>query len=302
MKVNWEMKWLGMCLACLLGPGWLTAQRAVSLDMTTTFALEGPTQLIKYTLLLPQDIDGRQRILRLKFDPEPHRMYKKHGNQYAEFRLVRPKEAIEVRMEIDALVWEYSYELARQFPHHVKAEPLEEYVKADRLYQPKASAIQGLVIHLPAENPLAQLQAIYQQVQDTLTYQPNLKEELGPVQALEQGQGDCTEFTDLFVSLCRATGIPSRGVSGWMLTPTLENPNHHWAEVWLEGLGWIPVDPSQDIFRRTKLGPFQADSRQHYLYLSRNRWDPVCKSSNNRWVASGKVSASYRYEWRNRME
>ncbi|MBR9703329.1 transglutaminase domain-containing protein, partial [Candidatus Woesearchaeota archaeon] len=53
---------------------------------------------------------------------------------------------------------------------------------------------------------------------------------------LEQGYGVCDEMTNLFISLNRALGIPSRFVSGLAYTNMEELPTnwgaHGWAEVW----------------------------------------------------------------------
>jgi hypothetical protein len=41
----------------------------------------------------------------------------------------------------------------------------------------------------------------------------------------------------------RSLGIPARWESGWMLHPGEKNL-HDWAEVYFEGIGWVPVDAS----------------------------------------------------------
>ena len=46
--------------------------------------------------------------------------------------------------------------------------------------------------------------------------------------------------------MCRSLGIPARWESGWMLHPGDINL-HDWAEAYLEGIGWIPIDQSFGI-------------------------------------------------------
>ena len=41
----------------------------------------------------------------------------------------------------------------------------------------------------------------------------------------------------------RSLGVPARWESGWMLHPGELNL-HDWAEVYYEGIGWLPVDVS----------------------------------------------------------
>lgn len=58
--------------------------------------------------------------------------------------------------------------------------------------------------------------------------------------------GNCTDFHSLFMSLARAKGIPARFVIGFPLTAADGNvPGYHcWAEFYVKGRGWIPVDAS----------------------------------------------------------
>jgi len=55
--------------------------------------------------------------------------------------------------------------------------------------------------------------------------------------------GDCGIQSLLFITLCRYNGIPAKWQSGWMLHPGEVNL-HDWAEIYFEGIGWIPVDQS----------------------------------------------------------
>ncbi len=64
-----------------------------------------------------------------------------------------------------------------------------------------------------------------------------------PEYVIREGHGDCGQVALLYISLMRTLGIPARWESGWMLHPGEKNL-HDWAEVYFEGVGWIPVDPS----------------------------------------------------------
>ena len=59
-------------------------------------------------------------------------------------------------------------------------------------------------------------------------------------------KGNCTDFHSLFLSLARAKGIPARFVIGFPLTaPDGQVKGYHcWAEFYVKGKGWIPVDAS----------------------------------------------------------
>ncbi len=97
---------------------------------------------------------------------------------------------------------------------------------------------------------------IYQYVVVNLNYDSgrlsNL-ERMGAVTALSNPQNAvCMEFTDLFVALTRAEGIPARELDGYAysqnkkLRPLSLNANllHAWPEYFDEDRGWVMVDPT----------------------------------------------------------
>lgn len=58
-------------------------------------------------------------------------------------------------------------------------------------------------------------------------------------------RGDCGTQALLFVTLCRASGVPARWQSGWVTRPGRGGWNmHDWAEFHVEPYGWLPADPS----------------------------------------------------------
>ncbi len=64
-----------------------------------------------------------------------------------------------------------------------------------------------------------------------------------PEYVLENRHGDCGQVSLLFITLCRISGIPAHFQSGFMMHPGAWNL-HDWAEIYLEGIGWVPVDQS----------------------------------------------------------
>jgi transglutaminase-like putative cysteine protease len=60
--------------------------------------------------------------------------------------------------------------------------------------------------------------------------------------------GNCTDFHSLFISLARAEGIPARFEIGFPVPSGREGtiPGYHcWAEFFVNGAGWVPVDISE---------------------------------------------------------
>lgn len=70
----------------------------------------------------------------------------------------------------------------------------------------------------------------------------------------KHGEGNCTDFHSLFGSLMRMQGIPVRFTMGFPLKPgdnetkgpTIVKGGYHcWAEFYVPGFGWLPVDISE---------------------------------------------------------
>jgi len=64
---------------------------------------------------------------------------------------------------------------------------------------------------------------------------------------LERGNGSCSEYTFVYISMCRAAGLPARYVGSVVIRgdyTCMDDVFHRWVEVYLPGYGWIPVDPS----------------------------------------------------------
>jgi transglutaminase-like putative cysteine protease len=64
---------------------------------------------------------------------------------------------------------------------------------------------------------------------------------------LEHGKGVCQDFTHLMIAILRSFGIPARYVSGYLHRPNKDSQSHAWCEVWLPDLGWVGIDPTNDL-------------------------------------------------------
>lgn len=85
-------------------------------------------------------------------------------------------------------------------------------------------------------------------------------EERGALWALENKMGDCSEYSYLFVALCRAIGIPARIQAGFAFYSTTETTEdgHMWAEYYLENYGWVPVDATWRQFNALDFKHFSS--------------------------------------------
>jgi transglutaminase-like putative cysteine protease len=98
-------------------------------------------------------------------------------------------------------------------------------------------------------NPLAKARKIYFWVDSNMKYIAEEEYCLIPSfsqKALTSLKGDCGIQGNLFITMCRAAGIPARWQSGWE-TKKVGFTMHDWAEFYVEPWGWLPADASYGV-------------------------------------------------------
>ena len=64
---------------------------------------------------------------------------------------------------------------------------------------------------------------------------------------LQRGNGSCSEYTFVYIAMCRAVGLPARYVGAVTLRgddASWDDVFHRWVEIYLPNYGWVPIDPS----------------------------------------------------------
>jgi transglutaminase-like putative cysteine protease len=180
-----------------------------------------------------------------------------YGNQVLSLSLHDPgKKPVRVELQFDVLRRERrnSAVVARKRaqPPPDKEKISERWLQRDRLVP-----IDGKVLELARtvtrgqDTPFEQVEAIYDHTVSTLKYdKTGTGWGRGDIAyACDAKKGNCTDFHAVFVGLCRAKGIPARFEIGFSL-PTDEAAGeisgyHCWADAYVSGYGWIPVDCSE---------------------------------------------------------
>jgi transglutaminase-like putative cysteine protease len=68
---------------------------------------------------------------------------------------------------------------------------------------------------------------------------------------VERGHAECRGYALLFTGLCRAAGVPARPVWGLARVAADQDQrfggvaSHNWADIYVPGCGWVPVDPQR---------------------------------------------------------
>lgn len=126
-------------------------------------------------------------------------------------------------------------------------------------------------------DPLEKARVLYDYVLTHVDYDTSVKGwgRGDVVYVCEVGKGNCTDFHSLFVSLARAAGIPARFRIGypipWEKAGKLVTPYHCWAEFFVEGNGWIPVDISEAWKHPGKVDYYFGNLDAHRILVSTGR-------------------------------
>jgi len=95
-------------------------------------------------------------------------------------------------------------------------------------------------------NPRKGLDNLMNGIRETVEYKPGITHVGSSArQVLDARAGVCQDHAHLFVTCCRALGLPSRYVSGYLCTEVAGDDrmaSHAWAETWIEGAGWLAFD------------------------------------------------------------
>lgn len=111
---------------------------------------------------------------------------------------------------------------------------------------------------------------------------------------LESKEGYCSYFATAFVLLARVEGIPARYVQGFCVTAegmgeilVSSKMAHAWPEVYLEGIGWIPFEPTPGYEQiRGKSWSITEAKNENYVDISQfqhseEEEEPIVLELNN---------------------
>ncbi len=167
------------------------------------------------------------------------------------FENLKPGETKTVEMTTDAKLREVRYYV---FPEKVGSldqipgEISSKYLEDDEKFQVTNPVIRDAVEAAVGneKNPYRIMRNIFDYIIAHMEYEMTGGWNTAPT-VLARGTGSCSEYTFVFIAMCRAAGIPARYAGSVVMRgeeASMDDVFHRWAEVYLPGYGWIPVDPS----------------------------------------------------------
>lgn len=254
-------------------------------------------------LAIPENLNNQDLLEPVTFDPKvTDVLTDKWGQKVAHFRFddLAPTEFATVRMYASAKMYETRYFV---FPDKtgtlddIPKDIRKQYLVDDAKFSLENDIIQqGVKKAIGDEtNPYWIGRKIFNYVIANMEYELAGGWNVAPA-VLERGNGSCSEYSFVYIAMCRAAGLPARYAGAIVVRSddaSYDNVFHRWVEIYLPGYGWLPVDPSRGDNK------WPANQANSFGYLSNGvlittvggggseylEWG---YNANERWTSKGK--------------
>ena len=235
---------------------------------TTRYSYEGPvSQCLSEARLTPRSFPG-QTLLQSRLEVRPEAASIEHrkdyfGNDVTTFAVLRTHDhfaataysVVEVQPpspgELPGMAWESArdqvaaqsdlaaleaYEFIFDSPFIERAPELAEYARPS----------------FPPGRPLASaVLELSHRVHSEFRYQPKSTSiEMPLLEVLASRRGVCQDFAHVMIGALRSLRLAARYVSGYLRSGAQvqgAEASHAWVSVFVPGLGWMSVDPTNDV-------------------------------------------------------
>lgn len=217
----------------------------------------GPGELVSLDVYLavPQDLPAQRLLGPLKFSPQPHEFVTDQwGQKLAHYRYenVPAGEFVTVSWEAEVELFKIRYFL---FPEKAGSlSDLPKEIKDRYLADGSKYWINDPYIRKTARDVVGDetncywiARKLFEHVTRKMRYELSGGWNVAPT-VLKRGSGSCSEYSFVYIALCRAAGLPARYVGSVVIrgddASTDNGVYHRWPEVYLPRYGWVPLDPS----------------------------------------------------------
>ncbi|KXK26968.1 MAG: Transglutaminase-like superfamily protein [candidate division WS6 bacterium OLB20] len=212
----------------------------------------------EYRIVLPRSIDEveiMQNVYFTSITPDPFQVLEdSEGNLIGYFKVPSHENTrivVEGYAEVAAKEEEIRPDIAGTLAE-ITADQVMEYTGPAEFWEVGAPQIQSLAADLRGSemNVYEIVEDTYRHVVDTIDYSEikrfGINERQGALKTLNGGAAVCMEYSDLFLTLTRAQGIPARAAFGYgydSRLPDNQQEAHQWVQVFMPGSGkWVSVD------------------------------------------------------------
>jgi sugar lactone lactonase YvrE len=220
--------------------------------LTSNFG-PGTVKSLDVYFAIPENRINQKLLKETQYSIKPEFIKDKWGQDIAHFQTKNLKsgEQCEIIETIYAETYEVRYFIfpdkvgsLNEIPQDIK----DKYLVNDTKYEFDHPVIQSALKESVGneKNPYWIARKIYDYLILKMYYEMTGGWNTAPT-VLARGNGSCSEYSFVYISMCRAAGLPARYVGSIVQRGQLvamDDVFHRWVEVYLPNYGWIPVDPS----------------------------------------------------------
>lgn len=251
-----------------------------------------PFILNAVTMPIPRDVQSgpvTQEVFFTEITPNPFNLETDiDGNLIATFKVPANKENTITVKGYGILTFNSNFNLTNSGSiDDIPAELINNYTSEARFWEVNDPEIQRVAAELKGsstdifEITNKTYNFVINQIDYSFVKKSGLNERKGALETLQGGAAVCMEYSDLFIALMRAQGVPARAAFGYGYSSLdyeaqgEKRVNHQWAEVYLPAQDtWINVDTTWGDFGSTLLG---GDLSHFYSHIA--SVDPETPSS-----------------------
>jgi len=237
-----------------------------SIRHVTRFRYSAPVRESVMELRMQPRSEGPQTLRSFQISTSPRAQlyaYTDHlGNAVYHFNLLREHE--ELRIEAQAVVELSAFPVRPEALDQLEWGRYNNYNLQDdhfdmqgpskfaRLSPELLTFMKIAELEKPQGDPLTAMKTLQRAIYDSFEYQSGITEVHSPIEhALRERRGVCQDFAHVMLGMCRSLKIPARYVSGYLYCGATDQligwqATHAWCEVYLPGLGWRGLDPTNN--------------------------------------------------------
>jgi transglutaminase-like putative cysteine protease len=265
-------------------------------------------------LAVPENLPNQELISEIEYLPQPDDfLTDKWGQKVAHYRFqnLEATKSFTVGMKIKAKLFNIRYFIfpdkvggLKDIPKDIK----DKFLADDAKYSVNDPFIQKSTREAVGDetNPYWIARKIFNYVIDRIEYERVGGWNIAPT-VLKRGTGSCSEYTFVYIAMCRAAGLPARYVGSVVIRgddASDDDVFHRWVEVYLPNYGWIPIDPSGgDYAEPAAQAGAIGNLRNRYLITTTggggSEYLEWSYNSNEKWTSLGKckIYAEHIGEW-----
>lgn len=221
-----------------------------SVDVPYSDALEGDT--LRLWLPVPRPSQRQSGIRIVETHPAAHSVSDPADGAHRSLYMEQPVQTgrdthfdMTVEYTASGEYFDPEYIMETMLPYDKESTLYREYTAMEAPHIVRLDSLAHAIVGAET-NPLRQSEMVYDYIYHHFPWAGAREySTIGciPEYVVREGHGDCGQVSLLYISLMRTLGVPARWESGWMMHPGEVN-YHDWAEVYFEGIGWVPVDVS----------------------------------------------------------